>query len=170
MQVRELTRADAPAFRNLRLRALKEHADAFTSSYEEDVQQPISVVEKRLAGESGTRFWGAFHADELQGMIGLTRESRRKNRHKGNVVAMYVAPEFARQGLGQALLQTVIDHARDVDRLEQLVLTVTHTNTIGVQIVQGSWLQDIWRGTARHPGRRRVFRQRTHDPFPLRTP
>ena len=138
MQVRELTRADASAFRELRLRALKEHADAFTSSYEEDVQQPIGVVEKRLAGESGTRFWGVFVSDDLQGMVGLTRESRLKNRHKGNVVAMYVAPEFARQGLGLALLQTVIDHARDVDRLEQLVLTVTHTNFPACKMYKGA--------------------------------
>jgi ribosomal protein S18 acetylase RimI-like enzyme len=134
VHVRGLTRTDAAAFRELRLRALKEHAEAFTSSFEEDVQQPITVSEQRLAGESGHRFWGAFVADGLQGMIGLNRESRIKSRHKGNVVAMYVAPEFARQGLGRALLQAVIAHARDVDGLEQLVLTVTHANTSACEL------------------------------------
>ena len=138
MQVRELTRADAAAFRALRLRALKEHPEAFTSSFEEAVEQPINVAERRLAGESGDRFWGAFVADELQGMIGLARESRIKNRHKGNVVAMYVAAEFAGQGLGRALVQAVIDHARDVDRLEQLVLTVTHDNIPACKLYNGA--------------------------------
>jgi ribosomal protein S18 acetylase RimI-like enzyme len=138
MHIRALTRADAAVFRGLRLRALKEHPEAFTSSFEEDVQQPIGATEQRLAGQSGTRFWGAFVGDKLQGMIGLTLEPRMKNRHKGNVVAMYVAPEFARQGLGLALLQTVIDHARVVDRLGQLVLTVTHTNISACKLYKGA--------------------------------
>ena len=41
MSVRVLTRADAAAFRELRLRALKENPEAFTSSYEEAVLQPL---------------------------------------------------------------------------------------------------------------------------------
>jgi len=128
MAVRPLTPADAAAFRELRLRALKEHAQAFTSSYEHDVRQPVAAVEKRLTGDGGNAFWGAFVEGNLVGMVGLTCEPRAKNRHKGRVVAMYVAPEFVRRGLGSALLQAVIDHARDVAGLEQLVLTVTRSN------------------------------------------
>jgi ribosomal protein S18 acetylase RimI-like enzyme len=128
MAVRRLTPAEAAALRDLRLRALKEHPDAFTSSYEDDVRQPVSAMEKRLAEESGNAFWGAFVEGNLVGMVGSTCEPRAKNRHKGHVVAMYVAPEFRRRGLGRALLQAVIDHARDVAGLEQLVLTVTRRN------------------------------------------
>jgi RimJ/RimL family protein N-acetyltransferase len=128
MSVRVLTRADAVAFRELRLRALKEHADAFTSSYEEDMQQPLAATERRISGEDGNVFWGAFVDGRLQGIVGLTREPRRKNAHKADVVAMYVAPESGRRGLGRALLQAVIDHARSVAGLEQLVLSVTRSN------------------------------------------
>ena len=127
MPVRILTSADAAAFRELRLRALKEHADAFTSSFEEEARKPLSATEERLTADDNT-FWGAFVDGQLQGMVGLTREQRAKNRHKGDVVAMYVAPESGRRGLGRALLQAVIDHARSVAGLEQLVLTVTRNN------------------------------------------
>jgi ribosomal protein S18 acetylase RimI-like enzyme len=127
LSVRVLTRADAAAFRELRLRALKEHADAFTSSYEEEVHKPLVATEERLTARDNT-FWGAFVDGQLQGMVGLTREPRAKNRHKGDVVAMYVAPESARRGLGRQLLQAVIDHARNTTGLEQLVLTVTRNN------------------------------------------
>ena len=85
MEVRQLTTADAAAFRALRLRALMEHADAFTSSYEEEVQKPLSATEQRLAPQSGNIFWGAFVDDEMRGMIGLNCEPRAKNRHKGDV-------------------------------------------------------------------------------------
>ena len=128
MSVRILTSADASAFRTLRLRALQEHPDAFTSSFEEDAEKPLSATEQRIAGESGNVFWGAFVDGGLQGIVGLTREPRTKNRHKGHVVAMYVAPESGRRGLARALLQAVIDHARNASGLEQLVLTVTHSN------------------------------------------
>jgi RimJ/RimL family protein N-acetyltransferase len=127
MSVRILNRADAAAFRELRLRALKEHADAFTSSYEEEVRKPLAATEERLGAWDNT-FWGAFVDGQLQGMVGLTREPRAKNRHKGDVVAMYVAPEYRRRGLAKTLLQAVIDHARNIAGLEQLVLSVTRSN------------------------------------------
>ncbi len=126
-KIRQLTTADAAAFRELRLRALKDHADAFTSSYEEEVSKPLAATEERLGAGDNT-FWGAFVDGELQGMVGLAREPRIKNRHKGDVVAMYVAPESSRRGLARALLQAVIDHARNVLGLEQLVLSVTLSN------------------------------------------
>jgi ribosomal protein S18 acetylase RimI-like enzyme len=127
MSVRILNTADAAAFRELRLRALNEHADAFTSSYEEEVRRPLAATEERLGARDNT-FWGALVDGQLQGMVGLTREPRAKNRHKGDVVAMYVAPESRRHGLAKALLRAVIDHARDVVGLEQLVLSVTRSN------------------------------------------
>ena len=66
--------------------------------------------------------------------MGLTREPRRKNAHKADIVAMYVAPESGRRGLGRQLLQAVIDHARSVAGLEQLVLSVTRTNNAAAEL------------------------------------
>jgi len=137
MSVRILNSADAAAFRELRLRALKEHADAFTSSYEEEVRKPLAATEERLGAGDNT-FWGAFVDGQLQGMVGLSREPRAKNRHKGDVVAMYVAPESGRRGLAKALLQAVIDHARNVIGLEQLVLSVTRSNEAARQLYRAA--------------------------------
>ena len=133
MSLRILNSADAAAFRELRLRALKEHADAFTSSYEEEVRKPLAATEERLGAGDNT-FWGAFVDGQLQGMVGLSRESRAKNRHKGDVVAMYVAPESGRRGLGRQLLQAVIDHARNAAGLEQLVLSLTRSNHAAAEL------------------------------------
>jgi len=134
MSVRVLTRADAAVFRELRLRALKEHADAFTSSYEEDVQKPLAATEQRIAGGDGSTFWGAFVDGRLQGIVGLAREQRMKKSHSADVIAMYVAPESGRRGVGRALLQAVIDHARSFAGLEQLVLTVTRSNHAAAEL------------------------------------
>ena len=127
MSIRPLTPTDAAEFRALRLRALRENPEAFTSSFEEDVLQPVEATERRLAAD-GERFWGAFADGALQGMVGLTREPRAKNRHKGHIVSMYVAPEFRRRSLARALLRTAVAYARACGDIEQLVLTVTLGN------------------------------------------
>jgi RimJ/RimL family protein N-acetyltransferase len=115
-------------YRALRLRGLKEHAEAFTSSYEEDSARPLAVTETRLAHDSGDAIWGAFVGGVLAGVVGLGREPRMKSRHKAVVFGMYVAPEHGGGGVATALLRHVIDEAHRQPGLEQLILTVTDTN------------------------------------------
>jgi len=126
--VRRLTPDDAPAYRALRLRGLLEHAEAFTSSFDEDSAKPLAVTARRLAAESGDTVWGAFSGGTLVGVVGLGREPRMKIRHKGVVFGMYVAPEHGRRGIGAALLDHLIGEARRDPDLRQLTLTVTDGN------------------------------------------
>jgi ribosomal protein S18 acetylase RimI-like enzyme len=123
MDIRRLAPSDAPAYRTLRLRALWEHPEAFTSSYAEDEGQPLEASERRLA-DGGKMFWGAFESRELCGMVGLERKQRAKEQHKATVVGMYVAAEYAGRGIGQALLEALLAGARQ-EALQLLVLTVT---------------------------------------------
>ena len=119
---------DVAAYRELRLRGLKEHPDAFTSGYDEEAAKPLAVTEARLAPEAGGHMWGALAEGILVGAIGLRREPRVKIRHKGEVFGMYVVRERAAQGVGAALLSHLIGEARREPGLTQLVLTVTETN------------------------------------------
>jgi RimJ/RimL family protein N-acetyltransferase len=126
VEIRLLGTADAPAYRSLRLRGLREHPEAFTSSYEEDAQHPLQVAQARLDSQR-TRFWGAFQDRELCGAVGLEREGRAKVLHRAKVVGMYVVPEAKGQGVGARLLQALLAHSR-TEGLESLVLTVTEGN------------------------------------------
>ena len=125
MNIRRLGPTDAAGYRTLRLSALREFPQAFTSSYEEDEKLPAEASGKRLGSEHN-KFWGAFDGDELCGMVGLECEARAKNRHKATVVGMYVRSERTGRGIGAALMKALIDEAR-ASRLELLVLTVTVT-------------------------------------------
>ena len=132
MHIRQLGIADAAAYHALRLRMLKIHPDAFTSSYEEDVEKPLSWVEQRLAPgpvAPDDFVLGAFDAgDQLVGSIGFNVEGRAKQRHKGFIFGMYVAPEHVARGIGRALLERCIERARRETRVEQINLTVTASN------------------------------------------
>src|SRR5215217_5808878 len=97
MQIRQLRVIDAPAYNELRLRMLREHADAFTSSFEEDAQKPLAWIERRVvAGKDSPHDFvlGAFaDSGQLIGTVGLSVEIRVKQRHKAVLFGMYVAAE-----------------------------------------------------------------------------
>ena len=128
LAIRRLAPSDVAAYRALRLRSLAEHPDAFTSSADAEAARPISAIEARLAPDGPDVVFGAIVHGTLAGVVGLGREPRAKNRHKANVFGMYVAPEVRRRGIARTLLRHLIAAARQERDLEQLVLTVTHSN------------------------------------------
>ncbi|MBG9388928.1 GNAT family N-acetyltransferase [Caenimonas aquaedulcis] len=136
MQIRRLGPDDAQAYRALRLRALKESPQAFTSSFGEEDKQPVEKSRARLAADN-TMFWGACEGAQLCGMVGLERETREKARHKATVVGMYVAPENAGAGVGRGLVDALLAHARDAG-LELLVLTVTEGNAAATRLYEAA--------------------------------
>ena len=130
-EIRQLTDTDALAYHELRLRGLREHPEAFTSSFEEENLKPLGWAQKRLAHSPEAPYnfvLGALLDARLIGILGVSVEPRAKIQHKGTVFGMYVAPEYAGRGVGQRLLTACIQRAREVPGLEQLQLTVTEGN------------------------------------------
>ena len=131
MHLRRLVLADATSYRALRLRALREHAEAFTSSFEEEELRPLSYTEGRLGGSD--KLWGAFADATLAGMVGLSFESCAKNRHKATLVSMYVASEYAGRGIGLALVEIALRGAR-ASGVSRVGLTVTDGNQAAIAL------------------------------------
>ncbi len=135
MPIRRLTPEDAPVYRELRLRALREHPEAFTSDWQEASKRPRGDARRRLAS-GWVPFWGAFdEGGALTGMVGLECAPGAKQRHKGMVVAMYVAREAAGRGLGRELLRALMAHAAAIG-LTDLVLTVTEGNASALRLYE----------------------------------
>ncbi len=138
VSIRPLTRSDAPAYHAVRLRMLREHPDAFTSSYEENAEQPLSWAEERLdhGPDAPDDFLlGAFsESGELVGTVDLTRRRRGKERHAAHIAGMYVVREAASQGIGRALMRASLDRAAALPGLEQITLTVTASNEHAVSL------------------------------------
>lgn len=111
MEIRVLTEADAARWRDLRLRMLREHPDAFGTSYEEALARPLETFAQRLR-EPDNWTLGAFEGEQLLGSVGLRREAGAKDRHKAMIWGMYTAPEARGRGIGKALLDEAIARAR----------------------------------------------------------
>lgn len=128
MQIRRLTPDDAPEYRQLRLRGLLEHPEAFVSSYADEAAQSVEQFAARLGGNGRVTF-GAFVDGELIGTAAAYHDrDRGKARHKAWLVAVYVAPEARGRGVGRAVCQAAVDAARGWDGVEQIHLGVAVPN------------------------------------------
>jgi RimJ/RimL family protein N-acetyltransferase len=136
--IRPLSRADLPAYKALRDEALRTAPDAFTSDYASSINTPAEHYAARLGTpESGTFVLGAFDdAGNLLGSIALESETRLHKRHCANVVGMMVAPTAQRKGIAADLVAACADMARANAHLEQLMLTVTASNTHVVRLYE----------------------------------
>ena len=133
--IRLLNPNDAAVYRAFRLRALRENASAFTSSFEEENGKPLSASLQRLAASESEKLWAGFVGQQIAGMVGMSAETQLKNRHKAVLVSLYVAPEFSGQGLGLALVSTVVQQAKH-SALARLLLTVTSNNHKALALYQ----------------------------------
>ena len=125
--IRLLTRSDEPAFRRVRLDALRLHPTAFTASYENDATSTPDALASRLL-DPPSHMFGGFTADgALVGTTGLRLQPGIKTRHKGLVFAVYVDAAHRGTGLARALLETTIARAR-FEQLKVVHLTVTVGN------------------------------------------
>jgi len=129
MVLRPLIATDAEAYQALRLRALREHPEAFAPALEEEQQSSLETVARRLEQSSSERYiLGAFEGEKLIGILSFRRWEGLKIRHRASIGVMYVPPELRGRGVGRALLEEAIDRARAFTGVEDLILAVTVGN------------------------------------------
>jgi ribosomal protein S18 acetylase RimI-like enzyme len=125
MRIRRLVTTDATAYRGLMLDAYRLHVDAFTASVDERGALPLAWWESRIDHEFVA---GAFDGGRLVGVAGLVDETRPKTRHKATLYGMYVDAAFTRRGVGERLVEAILDEAARRKPLRVVQLTVTEGN------------------------------------------
>jgi len=110
----------------MRLRALREHPDAFGMSYEESKDLPLEDSAARLQHKESF-ILGAFDG-ELIGMVGCFRYEALKARHRAIIWGVYVVPEAGGRGVARLLMEAAIERARKLPGVETLLLTAVTTN------------------------------------------
>ncbi|PGT84446.1 MULTISPECIES: GNAT family N-acetyltransferase [Bacillaceae] len=135
MDIRLLSKKHAAVYKSLRLKALQEHPEAFSSSYEEEVTFSIATIEKRLSVENSFTF-GAFVDEKLVAVITLLPETKNKLKHRANIVAVYVSTGYRKAGIGQKLVEAAINKSKSIEGIEQLYLTVSSSNIAAKNLYQ----------------------------------
>ncbi|WP_050614331.1 GNAT family N-acetyltransferase [Bacillus testis] len=132
MIIRLLHPQDAKEYFTLRLKALKDHPEAFASSYEEEAKQTHKKYKERFQ-TAATQTFGVYEKQLLRGVLTIVPHSHKKLSHKATLTAMYVSPEERGKGFGKSLILHAIEHAKQ-SGFEQLQLSVTCTNTPAVDL------------------------------------
>ena len=122
-EVRRLREADAEAYRAIRLEALERFPEAFQSTYESAAELPLEAYVQRLERYA---LFGGFIGDELCGFVGFYPLKNPKISHKGLMWGMYVKEDARGTGLAEAMVEAVVDYARN--KVEQILLSVIEDN------------------------------------------
>ncbi len=128
--IRQLGADDVGAYRALRHEALTNHPEAYASSPEALAKRSDEELRQLLADMT---FFGAFDPD-LAGMVAFGRSKAERERHRGWLYQVYVAPRLRGSGAAAALIDTVVAHAST--QVLQLHLSVAANNQPAVRLYQ----------------------------------
>jgi ribosomal protein S18 acetylase RimI-like enzyme len=117
IDLRRLLPEDAPIYRAIRLEALQNSPEAFSSTFEAEKDRPLDWFAARLADAF---VLGAFRGSQLIGVAGFYVQPGPKHAHKGMLWGMYVRPQDRAAGVGRMLVGAIIRHARRHVELLQL--------------------------------------------------
>jgi RimJ/RimL family protein N-acetyltransferase len=151
--VRRLSPADAALFRDIRLEGLRCDPDAFSSTFEEETEQPPPFFAERLARSA---VFGAFRGGDLLGVAGFYVQPGPKHGHKGMLWGMYVRPHARGLGTGAVLVAAVLDHARR--HVELIQLSVISENLAARRLYERFGFEEY--GVEKHGAK---YQGRYHD-------
>lgn len=110
MNLRFLTVDDMPAFRSLRMQALKETPLSYMHIHDEEIQKPDAYHENML---KFNKVMGAFDEDVLVAFAFMSPFGATKQRHKCSIWGAYVKTEYRNQGVGKDMRRALFTHAKE---------------------------------------------------------
>jgi GNAT superfamily N-acetyltransferase len=123
IECRRLGVEDAKSYQSLRVEGFRLEPRAFRYAPEDESGVTLAEVETRLRRDHVV---GAYGADELIGVGGLTCETGAKTGHKALLYGMYVRRAYRGAGASDAIMKELLDIARS--RVEIVTLTVVSQN------------------------------------------
>src|SRR6266700_739082 len=127
---RRLKPTDALAYRQVHLESLKTFPDNFGTLYADQAKVVKLQFETFIETGSEDNFmFGAFDKDRMIGIAGFRRGDRPKTCHRGEIVQVFVNPEYHGQRVGESLVRLVVDAAFALPGIESLELSAVASNS-----------------------------------------
>lgn len=125
--------ADVSAFRNLRLEALHNHPESFSSDYAANYAYASTFWTERLRslGSEGTIYFAAQN-NGLIGMCGIHRGDSPKTRHSATIWGVYVQSGWRGLHIAEELIAKCSGWAQ-AQEIKVIKLAVINTNTSAIR-------------------------------------
>jgi RimJ/RimL family protein N-acetyltransferase len=124
-----LTSNDVEQYKKIRLNCLTKFPDNFgTRAREELASYPNKFISIVNFPSSDGFIYGAFRLNDLIGICGFIKEGREKTAHRGEIVQVFLEPEYWGKGIGEKLLRLTVDKAFEDAEIDQLTLSAVKTN------------------------------------------
>ena len=124
-RVRRLTPSDVARYIELRREMLADTPVAFLGDLSDDECLEEEIMVGRLADDSSPLLCAVDEHDAFCATAGLYRETRAKLRHRCTIWGVYTRPAHRRRGLSRRVLEAAIEHARGLEGVEVLQLSVS---------------------------------------------
>jgi len=135
--IRKLQPHESTIYREARLACLKKVPEYFGSTYEEEVLNPKFMFETFIENDSPDHvMFGAFDNARLIGITGFNRMARKRASHRGELVQVYVDPNYRGQNIGEKLLRRVLEYGFTLDGIEQIQLSVIANNRTALRLYE----------------------------------
>jgi len=142
IRIRVLGPADLDQFRAMRSAGLTSDPEAFATG-ETAWQEASEEAVRQLLARSGTADAVILGASDpnLTGVVGVRREGKANTRHKAAVWGLYVPVEQRGRGIGRALVQSAVSHARALPDLRMLRISVAASSEIALRLFEAEGFQ-----------------------------
>jgi len=127
ISVRRITGEDISIFRDVRLRALKDSPDAFGATYESAMKRTEDSWREQVLQSANGSLRNTVFAFDGRHCIGIASLYREKDAKEGEILQMWVAPEFRGTGTASKLVSELLQWA-DAAGIQAVGLTVTTAN------------------------------------------
>jgi RimJ/RimL family protein N-acetyltransferase len=119
---RALTTQDWEAFRQIRLRALREHPDVYLVSYKDAAARPEHEWQELLDGK-GKCVFGLYDSDKIIGFAAVFTWWKDSSGQSGILGMDYIDPLYRGRRLSKVLYQARIDWAKQHQPFKRLVIS-----------------------------------------------
>ena len=150
LAIERLTPDDAERFRKIRLASLWESSEAFGSTYQQIASLSSEAWPEQL------RNLPTFVAVQDGQDAGVIRAAMDPGqRDTAHLISMWVAPEARGRGIGEALIEAVVDWARS-QGLKQLALDVIDDNEPAIALYRRKGFKPTGESNAFPPPREHI--------------
>lgn len=138
LTVRPITPEEVPVWWELRLRALRDHPEAYGSDYESSRQRGFDyVIERNFGPDRGINAtFAAFTPDRsILGTVGVFGDTGKRS-HIGVIVGVYTIPEARGRGIARRLINAAIEHCRRSPEIRQAHISVNADNAAALHLYE----------------------------------